>query len=289
MSRLPRLAVAVPERAVPATVAAFETVCEAVSFLRRDERGELWSVEGILRDPGRRAELDTALALAAAASGIAPPEVATGEVEVEGWLARTRAAFPPQPIGQRFLIRGTHDAEATMPGRIALTIDAGLAFGSGEHATTRGCLIALEGLRRCGPVADIGTGSGVLALAAAALWRVPAVGVELDPWAARVAAENARLNRLHRLAHLVHGDGWRAAAIRSRAPYALAFANIFARPLCAMAARTARNLRRGGRAVLSGFHPAQARMVLAAHRRAGMVLERQIVVDGWATLVLRRP
>ncbi|MCL4802658.1 MAG: hypothetical protein KJ025_23935, partial [Burkholderiales bacterium] len=105
MSRLPRLAVAVPERAVPATVAAFETVCEAVSFLRRDERGELWSVEGILRDPGRRAELDTALALAAAASGIAPPEVATGEVEVEGWLARTRAAFPPQPIGQRFLIR----------------------------------------------------------------------------------------------------------------------------------------------------------------------------------------
>lgn len=289
MSVLPRLSVTVPERAVPAMVAAFETTCTSVSFLRLDESGALWSVEGILRDPVRRPALDTALALAAASAGIAPPEVAAGEVEAEGWLARTRQAFPPQPIGRRFLIRGTHDADATMPGRIALTIDAGLAFGSGEHATTRGCLLALEGLRRCGPVADIGTGSGVLALAAAALWRVAAVGVELDPWAARVAGENARLNRLHRLVHLVHGDGWHVPAIRRHAPYALAFANIFARPLSAMATRTARNLRCGGRAVLSGFHPAQARMVLAAHRRAGMVLERQIVVRGWTTLVLRRP
>jgi ribosomal protein L11 methyltransferase len=288
VSVLARLSVTVPERAVPAMVAAFEIACEAVSFLRLDEAGDIWSVEGILRDPARRAALDTALVLAASASAIDVPEVATGEVEAEGWLARTRAAFPPQPIGRRFLIRGTHDATATMPGRIALTIDAGLAFGSGEHATTRGCLLALEGLRRSGPVADIGTGSGVLALAAAALWRVRAVGVELDPWAARVATENARLNRLHRRAHLVHGDAWRARAIRRRAPYALAFANIFARPLCALARATARNLRRGGRAILSGFHPAQARMVAVAHRRAGMVLERRIVVHGWATLVLRR-
>lgn len=289
MSALPRLSVTVPERAVPAVVAAFETVCEAVSFLRLDDDCDSWSVEGILRDPARGDDLDTALVLAASAAGIDVPEVTAGAVEAEGWLARTREAFPPQPIGRRFLIRGTHDATATMPGRIALTIDAGLAFGSGEHATTRGCLIALEGLRRCGPVADIGTGSGVLALAAAALWRVHAVGVELDPWAARVAAENARMNRLHRLAELVPGNAWRARAIRRRAPYALAFANIFARPLCAMATTTARNLRRGGRAVLSGFHPAQARMVEVAHRRAGMVLERRLVVNAWATLVLRRP
>jgi ribosomal protein L11 methyltransferase len=288
VSSLWRLVVTVPERAVPAVVAAFETVCEAVSFLRLDETCSTWSVEGILRDPTRRAVLDTALALAASVSGIDAPEVKTGEVEAEGWLARTREAFPPQPIGRRLLIRGTHDATATLPGRIALTIDAGLAFGSGEHATTRGCLIALEGLRRCFPVADIGAGSGVLALAAAALWRVPAVGVELDPWAARVAAENARMNRLHRLVDLVPGDAWRARAIRRRAPYALVFANIFARPLCAMARTTARNLRRSGRAVLSGFHPAQARLVEVAHRRAGMVLERRLVVNDWATLVLRK-
>lgn len=289
MSALARLSVTVPERAVPAVVAAFETACETVSFLRLDETCGTWSVEGILGDPARREALDTALVLAASVSGIDVPDITSGEVEAEGWLARTREAFPPQPIGRRFLIRGTHDATATLPGRIALTIDAGLAFGSGEHATTRGCLIALEGLRRCGPVADIGTGSGVLALASAALWRVRAVGVELDPWAARVAAENARMNRLHRLVALVPGDAWRARAIRRRAPYALAFANIFARPLCAMATTTARNLRRGGRAVLSGFHPAQARMVEAAHRRAGMVLERRLVVNNWATLVLRRP
>jgi ribosomal protein L11 methyltransferase len=290
---LPLLSVTVPEHAVPAFAAAFESACEGVSFFRSNDQGRPtgpdWRVEGFLRDPAGRGALSGALALAAAAAGIAPPALAEDSVEAEGWLARTREAFPPQPIGRRFLIRGTHDADVTMPGRIALTIDAGLAFGSGEHATTRGCLMALERLPRPrGRVADIGTGSGVLALAAAALWHVAATGVEIEPWAARVAGENARANRLHRLVTMVYGNGWHAPAIRRNAPYGLALANILARPLCAMAVDLARNLRRGGHAVLSGLLVEQAPMVLAAHRRAGLSLAGRIDIGHWATLILHK-
>jgi ribosomal protein L11 methyltransferase len=291
---LPRLSVTVPEQAVPAFAAAFESACAGVSFFQSHVQGEPtspdWTVEGLLRDPANRAALEGALALAAAVADIPLPVVAEEIVPAEGWLARTREAFPAQPIGQRFLIRGTHDADVTMLGRIALTIDAGLAFGSGEHATTQGCLMALERLPRPrGMMADIGTGSGVLALAAAALWHVRAVGVEIDPWAARVAAENARLNRLHRLVTMVAGNGWHAPAIRCHAPYGLVTANILARPLCAMAADLALNLAPGGHAVLSGLLVEQARMVLAAHRRVGLVLSGRIDIGHWATLIVRKP
>ncbi len=287
MKRLALFSVRVPEAAVPAFVAAFESVCDSVEFVREDESCATWVVSGLLRDPSRRGGLDAALALAAAATSIAPPEVAEGEVERDGWLARSLSSFPPLPIGRRFLIRGTHDAHITNPGRLALTIDAGLAFGSGEHATTRGCLIALGRLRRpAGPVADIGTGSGVLALAAAKLWHVKVVGVDCEFWAAHTAAQNAKANGLARFVRAVRGDGWRAPAIRRRAPYALAFANIFARPLCGMAREAARRLARGGRLILSGFHPAQARMVLAAHRRVRFVLVRRYELETWTTLVL---
>lgn len=290
---LPRFTVTVPEQAVPAFTAAFEATCEGVALFRAHDQGrptaDEWTIEGLLRDPANRPVLEGALALAAAAAGIDAPALAEDSVAAEGWLARTREAFPPQPIGRRFLIRGTHDATVTMPGRFALTIDAGLAFGSGEHATTQGCLMALERLPKPrGMMADIGTGSGVLALAAAALWHVRAVGVEIDPWAARVARENARLNRLHRLVTMVAGDGWHAPAIRRHAPYGLVTANILARPLCAMAADLARNLAPGGHAVLSGLLVEQARMVLAAHRRAGLVLAGRIDIGHWATLIVRK-
>ena len=287
MKFLALFSVRVPEAAVPVFVAAFESVCDSVAFVREDESCATWTVSGLLCDPTRRVDLDAALALAAAAAGVAPPDVAEGEVEGEGWLARSLASFPPLPIGRRFLIRGTHAAHAASPGRLALTIDAGLAFGSGEHATTRGCLIALERLRRpAGPVADIGTGSGVLALAAAKLWHVQVVGVDCDPLAAHTAAQNAKANGLARFVRVVRGDGWRAPAIRRRAPDALALANIFARPLCAMAREASRRLARGGRLILSGFHPAQAPMVLTAHRRHGFALLRRYEVETWTTLVL---
>jgi ribosomal protein L11 methyltransferase len=195
-----------------------------------------------------------------------------------------------QPIGRRLLIRPTHRPDSPLFGRVVLRLDAGLAFGSGEHGSTRGCLLALEGVlhrrpRRC---LDLGTGSGVLAMAAAKLLRAPVLATDLEPWSVRVAAENARMNGLARRVRVRAADGWRHRILRGR-HFDLVFANILARPLCAMARALAAHLAPGGTAILAGLLDSQAPMVLAAHRRQGLKLVRRIAVGRWTTLVLRKP
>ena len=278
----------VPEDAVPAYEAAFGSVCGTIGFFLDDDTGT-WRIEGV-KDAGEgEAELDSALALAAAATGHLAALRRVG-TEAEGWLARTQSNFPEQLVGRRFAIRGTHLREPGASGRIALVLDAGLAFGSGEHGSTRGCLRALERVasRRPRRILDLGTGSAILAMAAARLLHRPVLATDIEPWSVRVAAENARLNGLHRLVRCRLGDGWHDAAVRAGAPYDLVFANILARPLCAMAGDLARRLAPGGTVILAGLLRTQVRMVLAAHRRQGLVLEAALNEGSWATLILRR-
>jgi ribosomal protein L11 methyltransferase len=283
-----------PEGAVPAFEAALGTVCATVGLFR-DEASDTWRVEGVREAGAGAEELAGALALASAVSGIGQPALHAEPVEAEGWLARTAEGFPEQPIGRRFLVRPTHLPDPKTHGRIVLRLDAGLAFGSGEHASTRGCLLALERIARRRRqerpprrVLDLGTGSGILALAAAKLLRRPVLPTDIDPWSVRVAAENARLNRAGRLVSPRLADGWRRRAVRAGGPYDLVFANILARPLCAMARDLALRLAPGGTAVLAGLLGTQARMVLSAHRRQGLVLEMRHDVGPWTTLVVRR-
>jgi len=279
---------ALPEAAVPAFEAALQTVCATVGLFR-DEATDTWRVEGVREAGAGDDELAGALALAAAVSGIEQPALHAAPVEAEGWLARTVESFPEQPIGRRFLVRPTHLPDPRAYGRIVLRLDAGLAFGSGEHASTRGCLLALERVahRRPRRVLDLGTGSGILALAAAKLLRRPVLATDIEPWSVRVAADNARLNQMQRLAAARLADGWRHRAVRA-GRYDLVFANILARPLCAMARDLAAHLAPGGTAVLAGLLGTQARMVLAAHRRQGLVLDARHDVGPWTTLVVRR-
>ena len=282
--------VEVPEGAVEAYEAALSSVCDAVGFFFADEPRGIWRVEGVRETRADEGSLTAALALAAAASGI-EATLRHEPVEAEGWLARTQAAFPEQRIGRRFAVHGTHlDAEAP-PGRILLRLDAGVAFGSGEHGSTQGCLRALEIVaqgRRPRRVLDLGTGSGILAVAAAKLLHRPVLGTDIEPWAVRVAGQNARLNQVGPLVRTALAPGWRGRPVRAGAPYDLVFANILARPLCAMARDLAHHLAPGGRAILSGLLASQARMVLAAHRRQGLRLERVVREGGWTTLVVRR-
>ena len=272
---------ALPEAAVPAFEVALQTVCATVGLFR-DEATDTWRVEGVREAGAGDDELAGALALASAVSGIEQPALHAAPVEAEGWLARTVESFPEQPIGRRFLVRPTHLPDPKTHGRLVLRLDAGLAFGSGEHASTRGCLLALER-----GALDLGTGSGILALAAAKLLRRPVLATDIEPWSVRVAADNARLNRMGRLVSARLADGWRHRAVRA-GRYNLVFANILARPLCAMARDLAAHLTPGGTAILAGLLGTQARMVLAAHRRQGLVLDARHDVGPWTTLVLRR-
>jgi ribosomal protein L11 methyltransferase len=278
-----------PEHAVPVFEAALEQVCSTVALFR-DEPTDTWRIEGVREAGAQEAALDAALALAAAVAGIDPPALRAAPVEAEGWLARTVQAFPEMPVGRRFLIRPTHVPDPVTHGRIVLRLDAGLAFGSGEHASTQGCLRAFEAVahRRPRRVCDLGSGSGILAMAAAKALPCRALATDIEPWSVRVCAQNARLNGIGaRRMRAILADGWRPRAMKG-ARYDLIFANILARPLCAMARDLALHLAPGGTAILAGLLGTQARMVLAAHRRQGLVLERRIDVGPWTTLVLRR-
>jgi len=281
--------VEVPDAAVEAYEAALGTVCATVGFFFADEAHGIWRVEGV-RDTGAdEARLQDALALAALVSGVSAT-LAREPTEAEGWLARTWEAFPEQLVGRRFTVRGTHQASGAALGRIVLTLDAGLAFGSGEHGSTRGCLRALEVVARRRPrrILDLGTGSGILAMAAAMLLRRRVLATDIEPWSVRVAGQNALANGVGRLVRPVLADGWHGRAVQAGAPYDLVLANILARPLCRIARDLTSGLAPGGTVILAGLLASQARMVLAAHRRQGLRLETTWREGNWTTLVLRK-
>jgi ribosomal protein L11 methyltransferase len=280
--------VVVPEAAVEAYEAALAQACGTVGFFKDDESG-LWTIEGVKDQGANELELFFALALAEFTTGFAaaPSRHATA---ADGWLARTFAAFPEQLIGNRFAIRGTHLSGPRTPGRLTIVLDAAIAFGSGEHGSTRGCLRALEpvAVRRPQRILDLGTGSGILAMAAAKLLHRRVRATDIDPWSVRVARENAKRNGLGPRLRILRADGWSSSAVRGGGPYDLVLANILARPLCLMAKHLARALAPGGTAVLAGLLETQARWVLAAHRRQGLLLATKLREGPWTTLVLRK-
>lgn len=283
---------ALPEEAVPPFEAALLRVCPSVAIFK-DDATETWRVEGVRPRGQGDEELAGALALAALVTGVSA-ELQAEPVEAEGWLARTVASFGEQEIGGGYLIRPTHLPDRRLYGRMVLKLDAGIAFGSGEHESTRGCLVAFERVakdgraRRLRRLLDLGTGSGILAMAAAKRLRRPVLATDIEPWSVRVAQDNAKMNGVGRLLRSRLADGWRDRHVRAGRPYDLVFANILARPLCAMAKDMSVGLAPGGTAILAGLLGTQVRMVLAAHRRRGMVLERRLPRGAWATLVLRK-
>ena len=286
--QLETITVVVPEYALDAYEIALATACGTTGFFL-DEATRIWTLEGVKDQGAGEAELAGALALAALVTGFDAP-LSRRPTESEGWLARNQESFPEQLVGKRFAVRGTHIKEKLMPGRLTIVLDAGIAFGSGEHGSTRGCLRAFETVahRRPQRILDLGTGSGILAMAAAKCLHRPVLATDIDPWSVRVTRENAVRNGLGRQIRAVRADGWQAAMVRRPAPYDLIFANILARPLCSMATDLARNLAPGGTAILAGLLDSQRAWVLSAHRRAGLVIERTLHEGRWATLVLRQ-
>lgn len=278
-----------PEAALEAYEAALSTVCTGVSFFHNTTM-DRWRVEG-LKPVGRdEPALAAALALAASVSAY-DAALQRAPTSPDGWLARSYASFSEQLIGRRFAVRASHLHHAPAAGRITLTLDAGLAFGSGEHGSTRGALRALEFVARRQPrrIVDLGTGSGILAMAAARLLHRRVLAVDIEPLSVRVARSNAKRNQLGPLVRTMLADGWRNSTVRGAGPYDLVLANILARPLRQMAWRLSTNLAPDGRVILGGFLRKQSRGVIAAHRGRGLRLEHQLHEADWTTLVLQRP
>jgi ribosomal protein L11 methyltransferase len=247
-----------------------------------------WRIEAFASVPRTTPELTARLSLAAAAAGGALLALSERLLPERDWLFENRLAFPPLRIG-RFFVHGSHHRGGVPAGTIGITVDATTAFGTGDHPSTRACLLALGALarrRRFRRPLDIGTGTGILAIAAAKALRRPVIARDIDPGAVPVARHNAARNGVAGLVRIGRAPGYRGRELR-RKRHDLVFANILARPLALLAAALASRLVPGGRAVLSGLLPSQEPIVLAPHRGCGIVLERRLVVDGWSTLILR--
>lgn len=232
---------------------------------------------------------DTELALMAAIYGARPFVVS--EIPETDWVAHVKRELQPVEAG-RFFVYGSHDADRVPQGRVALLIEAAMAFGTGHHGTTKGCLLALNRLDRAGfrgrNVADIGCGTAVLAMAAAAIWGHEVIASDIDPVAVDVARANAAANDLADKVLCVEAAGFDQSDLRARAPYDLVFANILKGPLIALAPDMARNIGSGGYAILSGILTTQADEVASTYKRMGFTLAARDDITEWSTLVLRR-
>jgi ribosomal protein L11 methyltransferase len=234
--------------------------------------------------------------VAEARSADAAHALAFERVEQTDWVAQSLAGLRPVRAG-RVLVHGAHDRAAVRVNDIGIEIEAALAFGTGHHGTTRGCLLALDHLakrRRAGDktfarILDVGTGTGVLAMAAARMFRSHVLASDIDPRAVVVARDNARANRTAPFVTVVEAAGVARRTVRRHAPFDLVFANILLGPLKGLAAPLAHLVAPGGYVVLSGLLAAHAASALASYRAQGLRLERRIPLDGWVTLVLRRP
>ncbi len=271
--------------ALEATLAQVDPGPLAREVRDHDDGSGLWEVGAYFDGPPDA----VALALLAAAHGATHFRVS--RVAERDWVAQVRAELTPVAAG-RFVVYGSHDRARAPVNRIGLEIEAAQAFGTGHHATTQGCLLAAHGLARHGylprNVADIGGGTGVLAMAAAALWRTRATVGDIDPLAVRTARENAAANGLSGLVQCVTAAGFNHPTLQTRGPYDLVFANILAAPLRRLAPHVARNQAATGVVVLSGLLTRQAPAVRAVYSGWGYRRMATIVIGEWSTLVLRR-
>ena len=294
MTALQSAALSLPARLDDKAMAVFELVFSELldsvaTSHQRDDNGD-WHIEALFEYAPDAAVIDSLLAPLYQQQGITPVPIIVVPVETRDWLAENRAAFPPLHIG-RFWIYGSHVTQPQPPASLPLLIDAALAFGSGTHPTTEGCLRAMQMIRNSAPrrVLDMGCGSAILAMAGARLWpSCQIVAADNDPVAVRVAARNRALNAISpakmRLA-VSHGFGSRIVC--NQAPYDLVLANILAGPLSRMGPDLVPGLEPDSWLILSGFLNRQARSVEVAYRAQNMRVWHRICLGDWTTIIMR--
>jgi ribosomal protein L11 methyltransferase len=279
-----------PEAPPPPEVALAEAALEpfATALMSFEaDGGRRWTVEALCEArPDRRRVGE---ALRRVGLGSAPLELAA--VEERDWVGEAQKSLPPLRAG-RFYVHGSHVRGPGPRGSIPLLLDPGMAFGTGHHETTRGCLLMLDALareRRFARALDLGCGSGILALAIARLWGRPVLAADNDPQAVAVARANARTNGVAGLVRVLRSDGFGAPALRRAGPFDLVVANILANPLVALAPAMAEHLAPRGVVVLSGILTRQEGEVLSAYAAVGLERLRRRRLGQWSVLALSRP
>ena len=256
-----------------------------VGVFEMEDGSGLWEVGAYFTE----APDETGLALLAAAFGAKP--FAVSELPDVDWVAKVKRELSPVEAG-RFFVYGSHDADKVPANSEPLLIEAAMAFGTGHHGTTLGCLKALDRLAAQGfvgkSVADIGCGTAVLAMGAARIWPGTILASDIDEVAVDVANANVSANALEGRIHCVEAAGFGHPDLAARAPYDLIFANILKAPLVALSPDMGANIRPGGYAILSGLLNEQADDVIAAYDAAGFDVDTREEIGEWTTLTLIR-
>jgi ribosomal protein L11 methyltransferase len=261
----------------------------AIATTEIDEKKDIWEASVYMM---REDEAEVRARVEQALSQAFPQMAVEREVIPEiDWVAKSLEGLKPVRAG-RFLVHGSHDRDKVRSGDIAIEIDAGQAFGTGHHGTTAGCLEVIDRVvrsRRVLNALDLGTGSGVLAIAVRKLKNIPVLATDIDPIATGVAAENVRRNGIATGIVTETAPGFHSTAFSSHGPFDLIIANILARPLIKMAPQLVTHLAPGGSVILSGILASQRWKVLAAYNGAHMRHVRTIWRNGWVTIHLDRP
>ena len=253
-------------------------------------RPDAWQLDVYVEGKPAQALIDLAMALVPSAAGTMPE---ISHIPEEDWVTLSQSGLEPIRAG-RFFVHTPHNADHVPEGSTGFVIDAGRAFGTGHHETTTGCLMMLDRLKRNGrrfaDIADVGTGTGLLAFAARSLWpAAKLIASDIDPVSIDVTAENAaangiRVGRGRGQVELVVAAGLADRRLRARLPYDLLIANILAGPLIELAPIFAGAVLPGGSLILAGLLDSQAEAVARAYRRQGMYLADRIVLGDWPTL-----
>src|SRR5713226_5004327 len=266
------------------TESFFEGQAAIAAYERSDGR---WDITLHFAEAPDQASIRELVAIAA--GGEVARDITFDTVEARDWVKATLEKLVPVRAG-RFIVHGRHDRAKVPPNRLGIEIEAALAFGTGHHGTTRGCLLLLDHVlkaRHPRRVLDLGTGTGVLAIAAAKALHGVVLASDIDPASVQVSRDNARLNEVGNLVRTIRASGFSAPQFADHGPFDLVLANILANPLRQMATPMTRHLASSALVILSGLLPPQASGVIAAYRARGLVLLRHLRIEGWSSLLMR--
>lgn len=292
MSDLYKLTVDLPSiAAVGPMELVLEELAVSVSAFAVEGGEDKWRIDALTSGMPSYDAVAALVADGARIAGIPVPVFSLAPLPSIDWVAENQKSFEPIVAG-RFFVHPSRFDGLVPSGSIPIRMDAGMAFGTGSHGTTRGCLLMIDHLLKRQPlrrVLDVGCGTGILAIGCARAAKAARIAAcDIDPDAVAVTRENCRLNGIPNRIRPVVSDGLSARGLGLAGAYDLVIANILAKPLQSMAPRLVSVAKRGGHILLSGLLVEQEAMVLSAYRRQGVGLEKRLHLDGWSTLLLKR-